>query len=71
MVNLPNFLKYGRDAEIQLMHQEDTIIIKKKKIRIYNQLHKQLHALMNQDGHNNILQPIINNNNNQNQQFFF
>jgi hypothetical protein len=34
MVNLPNFLKYGRDAEIQLMHKEDTIVIKKKKIRI-------------------------------------
>ena len=39
---------------------------KEKENQDYNQLHEQLHALMNQDGHNNILQPIINNNNNEN-----
>ena len=39
---------------------------KDKKDQDYNQLHEQLHTLLNQDGHNNILQPIINNNNNEN-----
>ena len=39
---------------------------KEKENQNYNQLDEQLHALMNQDGHNNILQPIINNNNNEN-----